>query len=85
MTRTNRQKKLSRLRKAAKAAQKKPCPTPHRLAYLTATAAQQALAEHWYADPAGTWTSYHCRCGLWHLSDTPRKHGQRWVRDQKPA
>ena len=76
MTRTARQKRISRERAASKASRGKNCPTPKKYAYRTRGEAQATLRRQWRQPRPGKHLptrAYHCPCGAWHLSSKPER------------
>lgn len=74
MTRTARQKRISRERAASKASRGKNCPTPNKHAYPNREQAHASLRRQWRQPRPGKHLptrAYRCPCGAWHLSSKP--------------
>ena len=74
MTRTARQKRISRERAASKASRGKNCPTPNKNAYPNREQAHASLRRQWRQPRPGKHLPtrvYRCPCGAWHLTSKP--------------
>lgn len=75
MTKTARQKKLSKMRKSAKKVQKQKCPTNNKIPYLTRGKAENAAIS---MQLRGRYARvYLCPCGVFHISTKPLEKGKR--------
>ena len=75
MTRTRRQKRLSKLRqeKLARLPDTTECPTPGKRKYVGQSEANRALGVAWRTQGASQRPvrAYKCECGAWHLTKRP--------------
>lgn len=81
MTKTKWKKHVSELRKQAKPYQKKPCPTPKKIPYVSINEVNKAITSmHIHGKYA---RSYKCPCGLYHTSTRTPKRQQRAANQQR--
>lgn len=73
MTRTKRQKMISKRRAAGKRAQTAPCPHPEKIPFPTEVDAERALGATWRAVGRSRYAVrvYRCECGTWHMTSVP--------------